>query len=1466
MKKILCLILAFCLIIPAPSFALMITALTPSGSGAETVGWLEDWEKRVEITLSNTNVDSELTNFPVLVYLSASSGTGTDDVSFVFDELTSDDNRKRIALTSSDGTTQLYGEIERWDDANEKAWIWVKVPTVSDSEDTTIFLYFDDNQPENTTYIGDSTDDVAHNVWDSNYVAVMHMAQDPDGDATDAMKDSTSNENDGTPTGTMTSADLVDGKIGKAIEFDGSDDGIELKNESQFDFATESFTLEAFFYTETVASGNYEIAGKHHDADPSGYFMREDGTNGDFNAWIYDSGGYESAGSSGGVMSVQTWYYGSMMYDATGNNLYANFNGTDYGPTGSVLSPVGNNNPFTIGKENDGTDFPWEGQIDEVRVSNIKRTDDWLKASRISGTDGLASYGSEEEYANVWLGSWENRIPLTISNTNVDSDLTDFPVLVYLSTSSGTGTTDVSAVFDELKFDGNRKKIAITSADKLTQLYVEIERWDDANEKAWLWVKVPTVSSSASTLLYLYYDINQPDNAVYVGDTTETAAQNVWDANFLNVYHMAQDPNGDVADSVKDSTSNATHADPEGTMTTDDLVDGKIGKAIEFDGSDDALGGIGNFAVATGTTEAYINMTTDISGNYMWVGNGNGSSDTVWFSGFVSSIDDVRTSVYNSGWTDLDTTTGDWETNTYYSMATLWGTGGMSIWVGGAESINNATTTLPASPTTGWIADSSPNGNQHFKGIIDEVRISDIQRSDEWLKATYYSNEDGLIAYGSASTSAPGWLSGEWDSRILITLDDTNVDGSLANIPVLLYISAASGPGSADLSPVFDELASDANRKKIAVTKADGVTELYVEIERWDDANEKAWLWVKVPKLYMKGSNSLFFYFDADHADNDSYVGDTTDAVVHNVWDSNYALVYHMAQDPNGDVADSIKDSTSNENDGTPVGSMTTADLVDAYIGKGLEFDGSNDYISVGDHTSIRVTTGLTIEIAANLTATTDEGIIQKGTDFNNEYGVYAISNAGGAWKLRLNASDTEGNGKESGGSASTGTWYSVFGSYGDQTMSLSVDTASIGSSSFTGPLNTDTNAIRVGDYWSSLFTINGLLDEVRLSNIARSADYEKATYYSNTDDLAYYSSVENDPDFLSGWDQRLRIDLDNSFFTSAETDFPVLVYLSASSGKGARDVSYVFDELASDANRKKIAVTSSDGETELYAEIERWDDANEKAWLWVKIPTFKTEGNAMSLFFYFDADHADNTTYIGDTTDAVTHNVWNSDFSVVYHMAQDPNGDVAGSIKDSTSNGDDADPNGSMVTADLVDGQIGKGIEFDGSSQYLDGITEVFFADATGTIEVWGKWTAIAANRTLVGVQNGSSDGVGAIQYQNAQDALRLAIHDGGWDTIDCVGCISAGTFYGGAGTWDGSGKILYLNGTAVGTNSDTGGSVGAASSSVGRHSGNGPEYMYGIIDEVRYSTISRDAEYLKATYNSNIDNIGYFSAEETP
>jgi len=81
---------------------------TGSQSVTQTIvrKWLSGWDKRVKITIDHNDVSSDLTDFPVLIYLGDASGKNNEDVTFVFNELASDGDRKKIAVTTSDNTTQ----------------------------------------------------------------------------------------------------------------------------------------------------------------------------------------------------------------------------------------------------------------------------------------------------------------------------------------------------------------------------------------------------------------------------------------------------------------------------------------------------------------------------------------------------------------------------------------------------------------------------------------------------------------------------------------------------------------------------------------------------------------------------------------------------------------------------------------------------------------------------------------------------------------------------------------------------------------------------------------------------------------------------------------------------------------------------------------------------------------------------------------------------------------------------------------------------------------------------------------------------------------------------------------------------------------------------------------------------------------------------------------------------------------
>jgi biopolymer transport protein ExbB len=381
MKRILSILLPLALML---SFSLV--AATP----VMAQSWLTGWSYRVEITIDSAKIDEALVDFPVLLYLSTSSGTNPDDVSFVFDELGAE--KLKLAVTTGDGITQCYVEIEKWDSISEQAWLWVKVPNIASDADTTLYLYYDSTQPDNTTWVGETGTTPAQNVWDSDFVFVCHMRDDPDASH---IGDSTASGNDGTKKGGGEPAVTTAGQIDAAQDFDGTDDYIGLSNEPAFDMQTATtvegwIRLDSFTQPSTVASK-----------------WRNMGV--DFRSWLLtistagqprfyvSRDGIEPSHCAGSALSVLSWYHLAGTYGDSYIRLFVNSSpATPVAQSGNIYT---NNEPVLLGATDGwgGTARKYtDGIIDEVRISDIARSAAWIKATYHSGDDSLLSYGSEE--------------------------------------------------------------------------------------------------------------------------------------------------------------------------------------------------------------------------------------------------------------------------------------------------------------------------------------------------------------------------------------------------------------------------------------------------------------------------------------------------------------------------------------------------------------------------------------------------------------------------------------------------------------------------------------------------------------------------------------------------------------------------------------------------------------------------------------------------------------------------------------------------------------------------------------------------------------------------------------------------------------------------------------------------------------------------------------------------------------
>ena len=366
------------------------------------MAWLGTWAKRIAITIDHTKVDADLVDFPVCIHLAAAAGISSDDVSAVFDELTSDANRKKIAVTTSDGSSECYVEIEKWDTTNEQAVLHVKVPSVSSSADTTLYIYYDSAQAENKSYVGDTGDAVSQNVWDSYYSFVLHMIRQSDG----SVKDSSVNALDWTSNGMDASNNGNDSTTGKSyLTFDGTE-YLTGSNSSLISPGGGAFHNEMLFNTghDYSSQGGYvfQDVGADQDNIVSVSVSANTGYHNKIKYFIADASNnflqrYSDYTTNDGVN-----HYATISRNGV-NNLDTSLDGTQYttvtGTCGTITLSDGNSPQ--IGRTSYNYTLYFYGKILEVRFSKgTGRSSSWNKATYNTLFDTLLTFTAEENVAD----------------------------------------------------------------------------------------------------------------------------------------------------------------------------------------------------------------------------------------------------------------------------------------------------------------------------------------------------------------------------------------------------------------------------------------------------------------------------------------------------------------------------------------------------------------------------------------------------------------------------------------------------------------------------------------------------------------------------------------------------------------------------------------------------------------------------------------------------------------------------------------------------------------------------------------------------------------------------------------------------------------------------------------------------------------------------------------------------------
>jgi len=331
-----------------------------------------------------------------------------------------------------------------------------------------------------------------------------------------------------------------------------------------------------------------------------------------------------------------------------------------------------------------------------------------------------------------------------------------------------------------------------------------------------------------------------------------------------------------------------------------------------------------------------------------------------------------------------------------------------------------------------------------------------------------------LLATLALPRPAWAWWSNDWAFRKQIMLDlsptGAAISGSLTDVPVLIRLH----PGN---FTYFNDVQASGN--DIRFVAPDDKTPLKFHIERFDPTNQIAFLWVKVPRL-TGGTNSDFVYLY--YGNPKAPAGGEPAAT----YDANQVVVYHFS-DANGIVTD----ATAYKNLPTQVGPMLTPASL---IAGGAKFDGASA-IKLAESPSTRVTAaqGITVSAWVKFDAPQQDAYIVSGLDGDGRGFVLGVNGASAYARL------AGGNGAPSVASPdmSLGEWHHVALRAGENRLSVYVD--GVEAASMQAYIPEAAAPLVIGQSAAGANGYVGELDELEVSNTARSADWIKAAAASQS-------------------------------------------------------------------------------------------------------------------------------------------------------------------------------------------------------------------------------------------------------------------------------------------------------------------------------------------------------------------------------
>lgn len=324
---------------------------------------------------------------------------------------------------------------------------------------------------------------------------------------------------------------------------------------------------------------------------------------------------------------------------------------------------------------------------------------------------------------------------------------------------------------------------------------------------------------------------------------------------------------------------------------------------------------------------------------------------------------------------------------------------------------------------------------------------------------------------------------------------------------------------------------------------------------------------------------------------------------------------------------------------------------------------------------------------------------------------------------------------------------------------------------------------------------------------------------------------------YNTSWLYRVKLTIDHTKVGSDQTDYPIYIDLS--------DLDSDFWANVQDGGGD-IRITKVDGTTEIPREVVSCDTSTTTGEVHAKHSGTLSSSTDDEVWVYYGnsgaSDYAVTDTY-------GRNNVWDSGYSLIAHLNEDPSGS-APQIIDSSGSGNNGTTYGSMISGNLVDGIVGKGLSHDGINDKVVFPNNTDFEIGTGDATISGLiykresssgWqNLVLLGRWNTGASPGTNEWILSLTVGGSDDKLSFNVEAGTTSySANAPTAISLNNWYYFVAVREGTNIKLFINGvlittTAIGTakNIDYVSARNTQTSTIDA----GSYYVDGIYDELRF------------------------------